>query len=117
MNWPGAWHTFSTTPGLMNDPEMKELIEACQEQEFKPDIVVIDTLTRAAKGYDISAPQTGIGLVTGMEVLADAFKAVVVAITHPGKDASRGSIGSSLVESLAYACGRSPRRRSWRGRS
>jgi hypothetical protein len=38
-----------------------------------------------------------------MERLAAAFDAAVVAITHPGKDSTKGSIGSSLIESLAYA--------------
>jgi hypothetical protein len=99
----GHWHTMSTTPRLMIDGEIDELIEACRQNGFHPDIVVIDTLTRAAHGYDISAPQTGEGLITGMERLAAAFDAAVVAITHPGKDSTKGSIGSSLIESLAYA--------------
>jgi hypothetical protein len=38
-----------------------------------------------------------------MERIAAEFNATVLAITHPGKDASRGSIGSSLIESLAFA--------------
>lgn len=99
----GLWYTFSTTPGLMMPNEIAELIQACKEEGFKPDIVVIDTLTRAAKGFDISAPATGVGLIDGMEVLAREWDAVVIAVTHPGKDSNKGSIGSSLIESLAYA--------------
>ena len=99
----GRWYTFSHAPGLMDDAEVDELIAACREEGFEPDVITIDTLTRAAKGFDISAPATGVGLIVGMERLAEAFNASVIAITHPGKDGSKGSIGSSLVESLAYA--------------
>jgi hypothetical protein len=99
----GRWRTFSVAPGLMNAAEIDELIEACRQNGFRPDIVVIDTLTRAAGAVDISAPLTGIGLTLGMERIAAAFDAAVVAITHPGKEEGRGSIGSSLVESLAFA--------------
>jgi hypothetical protein len=99
----GHWHTFAASPGLMNDRELIELVEACKSADFIPDIVVVDTMTRALAGYDISAPATGAGLIVGMEHLGEAFNALVIAITHPGKDATRGSIGSSLIESLAFA--------------
>jgi hypothetical protein len=98
----GCWHTFPKSPGLMNEKEIDDLIEACRAQDFLPDIIVIDTLTRSAGGADINSPTTGAGLLIGMERLAQAFDATVLAITHPGKDTDRGAIGSSLIESLAF---------------
>jgi hypothetical protein len=99
----GKWHTFSMSPGLLNEAEIDEMIAECQAEGFLPDIVVIDTMTRAVKGFDINAPATGSGLIDGMERIGKAFDALVIAITHPGKDATKGSIGSSLIESLAFA--------------
>jgi Bifunctional DNA primase/polymerase, N-terminal/AAA domain len=98
-----TWRTFDTAPGLMSDTEIDDFIAASREAGFAPDIIVLDTLTRAAGAVDISAPATGIGLILGMERLARDFGATVVAITHPGKDPTKGAIGSSLVESLTFA--------------
>jgi hypothetical protein len=98
----GHWHTFDRAPGLMTISEIDGFIEDCRAAGFTPDIIVIDTLTRAAGAVDISAPATGIGLTLGMERLAKAFDATVIAVTHPGKDQTKGAIGSSLVESLTF---------------
>jgi hypothetical protein len=97
------WRTFPASPGLMAPAEIDELIARCREEDFSPDIIVIDTLTRAIAGFDINAPATGAGLIIGMERLGAAFDAAVVAVTHPGKDTDKGAIGSSLIESLAFA--------------
>lgn len=99
----GHWYTLPFAPGLVSEAEIDELITKCREVSFEPDIIVIDTLTRALKGFDINAPQTGAALIAGMERMGAAFNALVAAITHPGKDDSKGSIGSSLIESLAFA--------------
>lgn len=97
------WRTFPASPGLMNNAEIDELIAACRKEVFKPDIIGIDTLTRAVPGFDINAPATGTGLILGMERLGAPFNATVVAVTHPGKEDGKGAIGSSLIESLAFA--------------
>jgi hypothetical protein len=97
------WRTFPMSPGLMSNAEIDELIAACREKEFEPDIIGIDTLTRAVAGFDLNAPASGAGLILGMERLGAAFDATVVAVTHPGKDSDIGAIGSSLIESLAFA--------------
>jgi len=97
------WRTFPASPGLMNNAEIDELIARCREEGFEPDIIVVDTLTRAVAGFDINAPATGAGLILGMERFAAAFDATVVAVTHPGKDSDKGAIGSSLIESLAFS--------------
>jgi hypothetical protein len=97
------WATFSTSPGLLSEEQIDNCVEAMQAQGFAPDIIVIDTMTRAIGGEDISTTVVGQGIIVGMERLGKPFNALVIAITHPGKDASRGSIGSSLIESLAFA--------------
>jgi hypothetical protein len=99
----GKWHTFASSPGLMNVSEIDGLIDACRANGFIPDIIVIDTITRALPGFDINTPATGAGLIVGMERLGATFNALVIGVTHPGKDSAKGSIGSSLIESLAFA--------------
>ena len=96
------WVTLGTGPNLLSPSDLDELIEVYRD--FKPDIVVLDTMTRAVAGADINAPAVGTGIITGMEYLAQGFGgALVIGVNHPGKDAARGGIGSSLIESLAYA--------------
>lgn len=96
------WVTLSVGPNILQEKELDELIGSYDL--FKPDIVVLDTMTRAVAGADINAPAVGTGIITGMEYLAQGFGgALVIGVNHPGKDAARGGIGSSLIESLAYA--------------
>jgi hypothetical protein len=99
----GRWYTMDVTPGLLSEADIAQAIEECREHGFHPDIIVIDTMTRAVPGADISSPAVGTGIINGIEQLARAFGATVIAVTHPGKDASKGSIGSVLVETLAFA--------------
>jgi hypothetical protein len=99
----GHWRTEATAPNLMVPADIDGLIAECREAGFAPDIIVVDTLTRALGGADINTPATGAGAIIGMERLGAAFDATVIAVTHPGKDAGRGAIGSSLFESLAFA--------------
>jgi len=99
----GRWHTFDCAPGLLSSADIDELIAECKAQGFHPNIIVVDTLTRAAGGADINSPAVGASLIHGMERLATAFDATVIGITHPGKDISRGAIGSIQVENLSFA--------------
>lgn len=98
----GRWHTLAVAPNLLDFADIDTLIATCREAGFSPDIIVIDTLTRAVHG-DINAPAVGAAATMGMERLGAAFDATVIAITHPGKDESRKAIGSSLFDSLAFA--------------
>lgn len=95
-----CWRTISTAPNLLSERDLAELIE--EYHDFNPDLIAVDTVTRAAPGADINSPMVGVGIVLGMETLATAFNALVLGITHPGKDASRGAIGSKLVEDLSF---------------
>jgi len=87
---------------MFNDASTKVLIE--EHRDFKPVIVVIDTLSKATGGADINAPNVGIGIHTAMDALSDAFGgALVILIHHPNKSSKVGSSGSSFIEDLAYA--------------
>lgn len=95
------WRTMSDSFNLFDAGDRTGVIESFSE--FKPDIVVIDTLTRVTSGQDINAPAVGAGINNYADELAVAFGGLVILIHHPGKDKSRGGMGSALIESLAYA--------------
>lgn len=94
------WRTLSIAPNLLNPADIAEIV--AEYRQFSPDLIALDTITRAVPGADINSPAVGVGIVLGMEALASAFNATVLGITHPGKDASRGAIGSKLVEDLSF---------------
>lgn len=94
------WRTLSVAPNLLNLTDIAEII--AEYRQFSPDLIALDTVTRAVPGADINSPAVGVGIVLGMEALASAFDATVVGVTHPGKDTSRGAIGSKLVEDLSF---------------
>jgi hypothetical protein len=101
----GSWVTFSNSPNLLNDEDVDTFIAVCEEEGFRPDIVVIDTLTRASGDEDICTPQTGASIIMSMERMARSFGgATVIGVTHPPKHDSKGrAIGSAQLENLAYA--------------
>jgi AAA domain len=84
---------------LLADSDRGDLVEAYKG--FKPTIVFIDVLTKVAPG-DINSPQVAAEIMNAAEDLAKAFGAVVVISHHPGKDESRGGMGSNLFISRTY---------------
>jgi hypothetical protein len=96
------WHT-ETSFNLITDGAA--LVEEATEAGFKPDIIVIDTLTKAVAGQDINTPATGSGIHEAADKLSVAFGgALVILIHHPGKSTTdKSSMGSALIEALAYA--------------
>lgn len=64
-------------------------------------VIIIDTLNRAAVGLDENS-STGMGqVIVGANLLQMATKGLVLLIHHPGKDSSRGARGhSSLFAAL-----------------
>jgi hypothetical protein len=101
----GKWWTFSSSPNLLDEVELEAFLEHCAENDCKPDIVVIDTLTRATGDADICSPSVGSNIVTAMERMAQGFGgATVIGVTHPPKNAKGdAAIGSVQLENLAYA--------------
>jgi hypothetical protein len=98
-----SWRLLPIGLNMTLASERKQLIGDLRAQEFEPDIIVIDVLTRALGGIDINSPAAGMAIADGADHLGRAFNASVLLVTHPGKDKSRGVIGSSLQGSLGYA--------------
>jgi AAA domain len=100
----GRWVTFANSPNLLDEDDVASFLAICEENGFRPGIVVIDTLTRASGDEDICAPQNGARIIMSMERMARAFGgATVIGVTHPPKSNKNHAIGSIQLENLAYA--------------
>lgn len=65
---------------------------------YKPDVIVIDTMTRAMRMLDENSAKDA-GLFSEMvEAMQRAFDATVIVVRHTGKDAERGGRGSNVAE-------------------
>jgi hypothetical protein len=95
------WRTLSEGFNLFDPTDREALIQ--DFSDLRPDVVVFDTLTRVIPGQDINTPATGAGINTCADEIARAWNALVILIHHPGKNQEKGSMGSALIESLAYA--------------
>jgi hypothetical protein len=95
----GQFHQISAAPLFSSDLHMKVVLEVLAP--FRPNIIVIDTLTRAMPGENFSH----IDVMTKAFAVADAlrrqFNALIIIIHHEGKDADKGAIGSSLLSGNA----------------
>jgi len=54
----------------------------------------IDVMTACTGAADINLPGVGNSLMNAAQRLANAFNALVILLTHPGKDENRGPVGS-----------------------
>jgi hypothetical protein len=95
------WRTEPSSFDLLNAVDRREMVAAYRA--FNPDIVVVDVLTRVVPGADLGSPAVGSAIMVALEELAANFDATVLVLHHPGKDESRGGLGSVLLEALAYA--------------
>jgi hypothetical protein len=86
------WWSISEPIDLIGDSG--QLIADVREQGFAPDVVVIDVMTACTGAVDINLPGVGNSLMNAAQRLANAFNALVVLLTHPGKDDTRGPVGS-----------------------
>jgi predicted ATP-dependent serine protease len=98
----GRWVTMDTAPGLMSEAQIAQAIAECKAKGFKPDIIVIDTLSRVVGTVDMNAPGTGANIIADAELFARAFNALAVLVSHPPQS-GEGTIGSSQQDNLAYA--------------
>jgi len=94
-----AWFTISDTWSLLRPEDHQALDDACGD--FRPNIIFIDVLTRAAAGLDINSPEGAQAIINAAYELARRFGCPVVFAGHPGKDTSKGMMGSYLFEALA----------------
>ena len=93
-----GWRTESEGFNLLSHEDHESLISAYSD--FAPDIVILDVLTKVAAG-DINTPAVAGAIMNAANQLAWRFGAPVVGAHHPGKDTSRGALGSVLLTALA----------------
>src|SRR5208282_2298509 len=82
---------------------VQRLIDEISEQEFYPTVVAIDVMTACTGGEDINAPGVGNAIMNAAQRIANAFKCLVVMVTHPGKAEGRGPVGSYAFKARADA--------------
>jgi hypothetical protein len=92
------WRTEAQTFNLLSPEDHEALFEAYEW--FKPDLIFIDVLTKVAGG-DINQPGDAGAIMNAASLLAQRFQSGVTFAHHPGKDTSRGMLGSVLLEALA----------------
>lgn len=93
-----AWRTESEGFNLLSHEDHEGLVTAYSD--FAPSIIILDVLTKVAAG-DINTPAVAGGIMNAANQLAYRFNAPVVGAHHPGKDATRGALGSVLLTALA----------------
>ena len=96
----GKWITVPASPNITRPEDVAELV--AEYRDFKPDIVFVDTLTRATGGVDINSPQAGSAVAEGASFLAEQFDATVVLIGHPPLSGRDTTLGSTLIPDHAY---------------
>jgi hypothetical protein len=88
-------------PQLTEPAEVDAFI--AEYQDFKPDFVVIDTLSEAIPGMNENAPEVGSLLMKLAGRIRRAFNATVILIHHLGKDGTKGPRGTSVLPAGANA--------------
>jgi hypothetical protein len=93
------WRTVSDSFSLLRDEDHQALDDACGD--FRPNMIFVDVLTRVANGVDINTPDGAQRIINAAYALAERFGCPVVFAGHPGKDTTKGMMGSYLFEALA----------------
>lgn len=84
-------------PSVGDPGAFVELVESLKRQGLKPGLVVLDTVARAMRGRDENSAKDAGEFVEAMDMIQRAFSCTVMALHHTGKDAARGSRGSSVM--------------------
>jgi hypothetical protein len=92
------WRTEPEKFNLMRREDHEALAECYKD--FAPDMIFIDVLGRVVTGIDINSPEGGQKVIEEAYALAERFNCLVLIVAHPGKDDSKGMLGSSLLDSL-----------------
>lgn len=93
-----AWRTEDAAFDLLSREDHALLHEA--HRDLKPNLIFIDVLTKVTT-EDISTPKGGAAIMSAASDLALRFDATVVIAHHPGKDPTKGAMGSKLFTALA----------------
>lgn len=85
-------------PHAAQPDEMIEFVREIKHVDLKPSVVVIDTATRALRGLDENSAKDMGQFSAACEMIQRELDCTVIVIRHTGKDASRGSRGSNVIE-------------------
>lgn len=88
-------------PALSKPEEWADLKNDLEELEFKPSLIVIDTLTKLMVGMDENSSKEAGTAWAFLEDLARYYGCLVLFIHHTGKDHSKGARGSVLFNQNA----------------
>ncbi len=88
-------------PNLADPADVDAFI--AEHADFRPDIVVVDTLSEAITGQDENAAAVASLVMAQAGRIRRAFSATVILVHHLGKDSAKGARGSSVFASGADA--------------
>lgn len=103
-----AWSKFNGMPypdgvkfmtkdfSLISETDVNLLVHQIK-QCGSTDVVIIDTMSRAAPGADENAHKDMSKIIAGASLLQKDLRALVILSHHPGKDESRGARGHSSL--------------------
>ena len=89
-------HILAAAPNLLKTPDVVKLGNSVN-QIGRFSIIVVDTLAQTMTGGDENSAQDMGIVIANCKALSQATGAVVVLITHTGKDATKGMRGSSAL--------------------
>lgn len=92
-----AFYTVGDMPRFGDPGDVTQLIEDIESAGIAPDIIVIDTVARAMIGMDENSAKDATLLTDALDRLKRHFRCSVVAVHHSGKDARKGTRGSSAI--------------------
>jgi hypothetical protein len=89
---------------LLACQDVTDLLQAIKEARVRPEVIILDTLNRAAPGLDENSSAEMGNVIEAVKQLQAAIGGLVVVVHHTGKDATRGLRGhSSLIAALDAA--------------
>ncbi len=88
---------LKTVPNLCEKADVSKFISELQEQSFKPDFIIIDTLHTAIAGHDDSSNRDMGIMFESAKLIRDTFQCVIMLVHHTGKDGN-GYRGASSLE-------------------
>lgn len=91
------FHLLADTVRLLEDVELNALLGLIDEQPAKPIAIYIDTLARAMTGGEENDASSMGKLVHAADMIRNHTGATVTFVHHSGKDATKGSRGSTAL--------------------
>lgn len=92
------FHVIPNVPKASYEDEVNDMISAILALGIKPELIVIDTLTRMMRALDSNADVAVGQVMQALENIRDVFGCTVMGVRHMGKDLSRGSKGSGIID-------------------